>query len=220
MQLAAWASRLTAIAAAAVLFTALPAIAEEDKDSPFGERKKKPPPKPAERTTSATQTSKTGSFAYEFDFKPGIPDPGLVTEIIVSANEIPKTPHPRFGSRVPLQSAHVVIELTSPAGELVGRYLAHPLPLQRGKYGLHVTPAQDGIYTLRLVGKTESGAALEAETKLPVNVWPLPPELVDTDQPIADIAVECGFSDQANLTRLFGRLIGETPAKFRAARNA
>ena len=44
--------------------------------------------------------------------------------------------------------------------------------------------------------------------------------LVDTDQPIADIAVECGFSDQANLTRLFGRLIGETPAKFRAARNS
>ena len=44
--------------------------------------------------------------------------------------------------------------------------------------------------------------------------------LVDTDQPIADIAVECGFSDQANLTRLFGRLIGETTAKFRAARNS
>ena len=44
--------------------------------------------------------------------------------------------------------------------------------------------------------------------------------LVDTDRPIADIAVECGFSDQANLTRLFGRLIGETPARFRATRNA
>jgi AraC family transcriptional regulator len=44
--------------------------------------------------------------------------------------------------------------------------------------------------------------------------------LVDTDHSIADIAAECGFSDQANLTRLFGRLIGETPARFRAAKSA
>ncbi|HBM56940.1 MAG TPA: AraC family transcriptional regulator, partial [Acidimicrobiaceae bacterium] len=42
--------------------------------------------------------------------------------------------------------------------------------------------------------------------------------LVDTDRPIAEIAAECGFSDQANLTRQFGRLIGETPARFRAAK--
>jgi PAS domain S-box-containing protein len=44
--------------------------------------------------------------------------------------------------------------------------------------------------------------------------------LVDTDRSIAGIAAECGFSDQANLTRLFGRLIGETPARFRAAKSA
>ena len=42
--------------------------------------------------------------------------------------------------------------------------------------------------------------------------------LVDTDRPIAEIAAECGFSDQANLTRQFGRLIGETPARFRAVK--
>ena len=42
--------------------------------------------------------------------------------------------------------------------------------------------------------------------------------LVDTDRPIAEVATECGFSDQANLTRQFGRLIGETPARFRSGR--
>jgi PAS domain S-box-containing protein len=42
--------------------------------------------------------------------------------------------------------------------------------------------------------------------------------LVDTDRPIAEVAAECGFSDQASLTRQFGRLIGETPARFRSGR--
>ena len=42
--------------------------------------------------------------------------------------------------------------------------------------------------------------------------------LIDTDRPIAEVAAECGFSDQANLTRQFGRLIGETPARFRYGR--
>ena len=43
--------------------------------------------------------------------------------------------------------------------------------------------------------------------------------LVDTCRPIAEVATECGFSDQSNLTRQFGRLIGETPARFRAERS-
>jgi len=41
--------------------------------------------------------------------------------------------------------------------------------------------------------------------------------LIDSDDPIAVVAAECGFYDQANLTRQFGRLAGETPARFRAA---
>ena len=32
---------------------------------------------------------------------------------------------------------------------------------------------------------------------------------------IADIAVDCGFSDQAHLTRLFKRQTGITPGKYR-----
>ncbi|MBS1265465.1 MAG: Multiple antibiotic resistance protein MarA [Acidimicrobiaceae bacterium] len=44
--------------------------------------------------------------------------------------------------------------------------------------------------------------------------------LTDSDDPIAVVATECGFYDQATLTRQFGRLTGETPARFRAAHHA
>jgi AraC-like DNA-binding protein len=39
--------------------------------------------------------------------------------------------------------------------------------------------------------------------------------LAATDVPIAEVAHRSGFTDQALLTRTFGRLTGETPAQFR-----
>jgi len=40
--------------------------------------------------------------------------------------------------------------------------------------------------------------------------------LSTTDTPIAEVAARCGFYDQAMLTRHFGRLVGLTPAQYRA----
>jgi PAS domain S-box-containing protein len=40
--------------------------------------------------------------------------------------------------------------------------------------------------------------------------------LAATDEPIATVAARCGFYDQAQLTRHFGRFIGLTPAQYRA----
>ncbi|NMR19139.1 AraC family transcriptional regulator [Cellulomonas fimi] len=42
--------------------------------------------------------------------------------------------------------------------------------------------------------------------------------LTSTDLPIARVAAESGFYDQAAFTRTFGRLTGETPAQFRRHR--
>jgi transcriptional regulator GlxA family with amidase domain len=39
--------------------------------------------------------------------------------------------------------------------------------------------------------------------------------LADTDQPIAQVAANCGFYDQPDFTRRFARLTGTTPAQFR-----
>jgi AraC family transcriptional regulator len=39
--------------------------------------------------------------------------------------------------------------------------------------------------------------------------------LVETDEPIAQIALACGFSHQEHLTNIFKRQVGVTPAGFR-----
>jgi len=39
--------------------------------------------------------------------------------------------------------------------------------------------------------------------------------LLETERPVADIALETGFTDQSHLTRVFRRSLGETPAAFR-----
>jgi AraC family transcriptional regulator len=39
--------------------------------------------------------------------------------------------------------------------------------------------------------------------------------MLTTDKPLANIAAACGLSDQAHLTRLFRRVVGESPAAWR-----
>jgi AraC family transcriptional regulator len=41
--------------------------------------------------------------------------------------------------------------------------------------------------------------------------------LRNSDWPLAIIAAECGFSDQSHFTRVFRRMAGTTPARFRKA---
>jgi AraC family transcriptional regulator len=43
-------------------------------------------------------------------------------------------------------------------------------------------------------------------------------ELVATDQPIVEIAVQAGFCDHSHMTRVFRRMTGLTPTEFRAGR--
>jgi AraC family transcriptional regulator len=42
--------------------------------------------------------------------------------------------------------------------------------------------------------------------------------MLETDHALCEIALATGFSDQAHMTRLFTRLIGESPARWRRAR--
>jgi AraC family transcriptional regulator len=42
--------------------------------------------------------------------------------------------------------------------------------------------------------------------------------MLSTDKSLSDIAAECGMADQSHLTRLFRRLVGESPAAWRRAR--
>jgi AraC family transcriptional regulator len=44
--------------------------------------------------------------------------------------------------------------------------------------------------------------------------------LVDSSESIAEIAAACGFADQSHLTRVFGRLVGNSPAAWRRQRQS
>jgi AraC-like DNA-binding protein len=42
--------------------------------------------------------------------------------------------------------------------------------------------------------------------------------MLSTAKPLCDIAIECGLADQAHLSRLFRKVVGETPAAWRRSR--
>jgi AraC family transcriptional regulator len=42
--------------------------------------------------------------------------------------------------------------------------------------------------------------------------------MLSTDMPLCDIAAECGLADQAHLSRLFRKVVGESPAAWRRSR--
>jgi AraC family transcriptional regulator len=42
--------------------------------------------------------------------------------------------------------------------------------------------------------------------------------MLSTNNPLSEIAAECGLADQPHLTRLFRRVVGESPAAWRRAR--
>jgi len=44
--------------------------------------------------------------------------------------------------------------------------------------------------------------------------------MLSTAMPLCDIAVECGLADQAHLSRLFRKVVGETPAAWRRDRRS
>jgi hypothetical protein len=162
--------------ASAMTIVSLTSIAgePEKKGPPFGDAPKAADePKPAERTW----TVKSGEYLLSVLMKPGVPDPDQATEVTITASLVPKTPNPRYGNRVPVENASVVVDVQNPAGEVVHRIAAHQLPLSSSKYGMHLTPSQAGLYTLSIKGTTEDGKPIAGELKLPVKVWPLPQEL-------------------------------------------
>ena len=42
--------------------------------------------------------------------------------------------------------------------------------------------------------------------------------MLSTERSLSDIAAECGLADQSHLTRLFRKIVGESPAAWRRAR--
>lgn len=168
--------RLIQLGCALALATAGAAHADGPPFAGAPKSEKADAPKPATRAWTVVQKGDK-SFSFEFRMSPGVPDPNQLTEVYVIVNEQAARAHPRYGNTIPQESAQVVLELENAAGQVVGRYKAHGIPLSSGKYGVHMTPGTEGLHTIRLSGKTAEGVALSGELKLPVGVWPLPKEL-------------------------------------------
>ena len=75
-----------------------------------------------------------------------------------------------------------------------------------------------------LVGMSQShfSHAFKASTGLPPHQWQLKARiergqrlLASSERPLTEIAADAGFSDQAHFTRVFRRMVGETPAAWR-----
>lgn len=67
--------------------------------------------------------------------------------------------------------------------------------------------------------------AFKASTGLPPHQWQLQARvrkgqelLLKGDRSLTEVAVEAGFADQAHFTRVFRRIVGETPAAWRRSR--
>lgn len=165
----------------AVPFAPLSALAQAPAGPPFADGPDEPklPPKPATRNWTVVKDA----FTYQFAFQPGIPEAGKLTVVEMAGLEKPPVPDPKWGSTAPLVGAKFVVSLITPAGEIAERYVMHPVPLVDGKYALHLTPPGGGMYGLRVDGKLADGRKVQAEVKLPVDVWPLPKELEGTGDP-------------------------------------
>ena len=133
-----------------------------------------------------------------------------------------KLPVVREGSVVGLVSVsrdletpveEVALESMGRVVELVHDRLARPLKVADLAAAAECSEGQLERRMKRVFGLTATQYVLRARVDRAAAM------LVDTDRPIAEVAAECGFSDQANLTRQFGRLIGETPARFRTGRS-
>jgi len=96
------------------------------------------------------------------------------------------------------------------ARALIDSHLGEPLSLEElgrmvGRHPVHLARAFRQAYG-QTVGECTRHARIQTAARL----------LVSSHKPISVIAMECGFCDQAHLSRAFKRVFGVTPAAYRA----
>ncbi|RVM10542.1 helix-turn-helix domain-containing protein, partial [Sinorhizobium meliloti] len=88
------------------------------------------------------------------------------------------------------------------------------------------TPADEGAYLAVSISKEKVGCSSRSQT---MGITPLQWQLAkrveltkkllgESDLPVASIAAQLGFADQAHLTKVFRQIVGETPAAWRRMR--
>src|ERR1700685_240892 len=128
---------------------------------------------------------------------------GLVLEMF---GEICRQPGPLRSSRSQRNATQ--------AREFLDAAFSHPVSLADIAQAVDVHP----IYLARVFRQTYRCSVGEYLRRRRVDFVCL--QLSGSDKPLAEIASEAGFCDQAHLTRTFHRLIGFTPGQYRLARRS
>ncbi len=111
---------------------------------------------------------KRGDYYFDLTVEPARPVVGHRMTLALDLAQESETPHPMYGSRVPVKGASLVATLhreTDPRN--VKRFIMHPLG-GAGSYGFHFTPPAEGLYVLTLERRGE--ALPEVEFKIGVGV--------------------------------------------------
>jgi AraC family transcriptional regulator len=89
-----------------------------------------------------------------------------------------------------------------------------PLSLSMLAAGVGVHPVYLARAFRRHFGQSVGSYMLQARLRVAMH------RLTMSNDTISRIAIDCGFADQSHLTRMFGREVGQSPARFRRAANA
>ena len=139
-------------------------------------------------------------------------------------------PHSRlYGDNLSIALLLALSRLNSPQASRTSSGNLAPWQLRRVIDYLEVHLAEDvALQTLaKLVDLSRSyfSRAFKASTGLAPHQWLVQARvarakelLLKADRPLAQIAIEVGFADQAHFTRKFGRAIGESPAAWQRTR--
>ena len=128
----------------------------------------------------------------------------------------------------PLLSEGLALELLASVGRVVAseRGAARPAWLERARDCLHADLCRS--WTLEALGRAADIEPSRLVRAFRRHLRTSPADylrqlrvdearrlLSESERPIADVALETGFTDQSHLTRVFRRVLGETPGAFR-----
>jgi AraC family transcriptional regulator len=177
----------------------------------------------------ADDTSLTDAFAP----RPAFSHPGIMHLAKFLADECTTLePHSRlYGDTLSIALLLALSKLNGSTCEPIARGRLAPCQLRRVTQYVDAHLAEEiQLKTLAdMVGLSRShfSRAFKVSTGLAPHRWQLQARiakakrlLLESDHPIAQIAIDTGFADQAHFTRTFGRAAGESPRAWQRARSA
>lgn len=105
----------------------------------------------------------------------------------------------------------IAVESLTHVVDLVHQRLDEPLRVAELAAAAECSEAQLERRMRRVFGLTATQYVLRARTEHATHL------LLESNRPLAEVAVASGFYDQSSFTHTFARLTGETPAQFRAS---